>query len=98
MTVREDLEINKLGEIFQCLSNTTRLKIILTLIEGEKNVTEICEIIGMEQSAISHQLKRMKDSNLVKSRKEGRVVHYSLDDEHITMLVTQGLEHVTHIV
>lgn len=86
----------KLSEIFKCLSDVTRLKIIQVLLEGERNVTFISKNIGAEQSATSHQLRYLKDLKLVKSRKEGRNVLYSLDDHHVVELLTQGLDHVEH--
>lgn len=88
--------IKKLSEIFKSLSDPTRLKIIKVLLKGEENVTNICEEISMEQSATSHQLRKLKDLKLVKSRKIGRTVYYSIDDDHVETLILQGLEHVNH--
>ncbi|MDO5027910.1 MAG: metalloregulator ArsR/SmtB family transcription factor [Bacillota bacterium] len=86
----------KLAEIFKCLSDPTRLKIIKSLLDGEKNVSKICEEIEMEQSATSHQLKKLKTLKLVKAKKIGREVFYSLDDDHVVGLLTAGLDHVVH--
>lgn len=92
----DDRVLMKLAEIFKCLSDPTRLKIIKSLLNEEKNVSTICEEIQMEQSATSHQLKKLKDLKLVKSRKVGREVFYSLDDDHVVELLTAGIDHVTH--
>lgn len=92
----EDKTLYKLSEIFKCLSDPTRLKIIKSLLQEEKNVSTISEEIEMEQSATSHQLKKLRDLKLIKSRKSGREVYYSLDDYHVVDLLTSGLEHVEH--
>lgn len=92
----EEKTLEKLSEIFKSLGDPTRLKIIFTLLNGEKNVSDICEAIDMEQSATSHQLRRLRELKLVKSRKDGRQVLYSLDDDHVLELITQGLDHVSH--
>ena len=86
----------KLSEIFKCLSDPTRLKIIKSLLEEEKNVSTICKEIEMEQSATSQQLKKLKDLKLVKANKVGREVYYSLDDDHVVELLTAGIDHVCH--
>lgn len=91
-------QLDKLSEIFKVLGDPTRLKIIHVLSQGEANVTAISEKIGMEQSATSHQLRKLKDRNLVKSTRRGRTVNYSLDDDHVMSLFSQGLEHVDHIL
>lgn len=92
----QDKKIDKLAEIFKCMSDPTRLKIIYVLSKGEQSVTNISEAIGMGQSATSHQLRKLKDLQLVKSTKDGRMVLYSLDDDHVLKLFLQGLEHVEH--
>ena len=89
-------ELVKLTDIFKSLSDQTRLKIIWVLLEGEKNVSKICDEISMEQSATSHQLRKLKDLKLIKSRKIGRTVYYSIDDNHVYTLIKQGLDHVSH--
>ncbi|SJZ83592.1 ArsR/SmtB family transcription factor [Selenihalanaerobacter shriftii] len=89
----EDI-IQQLAATFKVLGDPTRIKIINILANKELCVCDISELLGMTQSAISHQLRKLRDSNLVKYRKEGRVVYYSLDDHHILQLFNQGLEHV----
>ena len=84
----------KLAETFKVLSAPTRIKIINALANKELCVCDISELLGMSQSAISHQLRTLREQKLVKYRKEGRTVYYSLDDEHIIQLFAQGLAHV----
>ena len=92
----DDKTLEKLSEIFKSIGDPTRLKIIFSLVNGEKSVTNISEDIQMGQSATSHQLRKLKDLKLIKSRKEGRQVLYSLDDDHVLELLIQGLDHVSH--
>lgn len=92
----DDKTLGKLSEIFKSLGDTTRLKIIFALINGELSVNSISEDIQMGQSATSHQLRKLKDLKLIKSRREGRQILYSLDDDHVLELLTQGLDHVSH--
>ena len=93
----DEITLGKLSTIFKSLSDPTRLKIIFSILNGEKRVNKISEEINMEQSATSHQLRKLRELNLVKSRKDGRSVLYSLDDDHVVMLLKQGLDHVSHI-
>ncbi len=83
-----------LSDTFRVLGDPTRMKIIYALSQSNLCVCEISEILGMSQSAISHQLRILRNMKLVKYRKEGRMVYYSLDDEHISTLFSKGLEHV----
>ena len=92
----DDKTLEKLSEIFKSLGDPTRLKIIFALINGELSVNNISLDIEMGQSATSDQLRKLKDLKLIKSRKEGRQVLYSLDDEHVLELLTQGIDHVSH--
>ncbi|MEY7999374.1 ArsR/SmtB family transcription factor [Clostridium sp. Mt-5] len=85
-----------LSELFKVLGDFTRIKIIYALFKKELCVCDIAEILQMSQSAISHQLRILKTSRLVKFRREGKSVYYSLDDEHINRLFNAGLEHVEH--
>ncbi|MBM7708749.1 ArsR/SmtB family transcription factor [Enterococcus lemanii] len=89
-------EIEKVSRLFKVLGDVTRVKILLFLEEGERNVTAIAEAIEMEQSAVSHQLKLLKDHRLVKSRREGKTVLYRLDDDHVFGILAQIVEHVRH--
>ena len=85
-----------LAELFKVFGDSTRIKILCALAEDEMCVCDIAALLNMTQSAISHQLRILKQTRLVKYRKEGKVVYYSLDDDHIKMLYEQGLVHVLH--
>ncbi len=83
-----------LAETFKVLGEPTRLKILYAMAEEELCVCEVTMLLGMTQSAVSHQLRILRNMRLVKYRKEGRSVFYSLDDDHIRKLFKQGLDHV----
>ncbi len=83
-----------LAELFKVFGDTTRIKIINALFEAEMCVCDIAALLGMNQSAISHQLRVLKQARLVKFRKDGKIVYYSLDDEHIKHIFDQGLLHI----
>ena len=85
-----------LAELFKVFGDTTRIKIICALFESEMCVCDLAALLEMTQSAISHQLRVLRQAHLVNYRKEGKVVYYSLDDDHIKMLYEQGLVHVLH--
>ncbi len=91
-----DEDALRLAEVFKVLGDHTRIKIIFALSCCEMCVCDIAEAIAMTQSAVSHQLRLMRNMKLVKYRKEGKSVFYSLDDEHILHLYRQGMEHVKH--
>lgn len=84
-----------LSETFKALGSETRVKILHTLSEEELCVCDISAILGMSISAISHQLRVLRNIKVVKHRKEGKMVYYSLDDDHITKLLGVALEHIT---
>lgn len=92
----EDEELEKMSVIFKMLSDRTRLMILLALHNSELCVAHLCEAVGMEQSAVSHQLKNLKTARLIKSRKDGKNVYYSLDDDHVLHVIDQVLMHVRH--
>lgn len=83
-----------LAELFKIFGDTTRIKILCALFESEMCVCDIAELLNMTQSAISHQLRVLKSAKLVKNRKAGKVVFYSLADEHVKRIFDQGLSHV----
>jgi len=85
-----------LADLFSTLSDPTRLAIISTLLEREMSVGEIAQGIGMSESAVSHQLRGLRQMRLVRPRKEGRQVFYCLDDDHVARLFQMGLDHVLH--
>lgn len=88
--------IVELSKIFKALGDPTRLKIIHSLSKEELCVCDIADLLEMNQSAISHQLRVLRDLRLVKYRREGKSAIYSLDDEHVLQLFNQGLEHINH--
>ena len=94
--IPQDEMIYDLAEFFKVFADSTRMKIIFALMENELCVCDIANIVQTTQSAISHQLRLLKQSKLVKFRKEGKVVYYSLDDEHISQIVKKGREHITY--
>lgn len=83
-----------LADIFKVLGDPTRLRILHTLMEGERCVRDIADQIQMRQSAVSHQLRILRDARLVQFRRDGKVVYYSLADNHVFTLLAVGLEHV----
>ncbi len=91
--VTED-ELCDLAELFKTFGDSTRIKILYDLFEREKNVTEICEDLEMNQSAISHQLRILKNSKLINSRREGKQMIYYLADDHVKTIVAMGVQHI----
>lgn len=85
-----------LADLFSALSDPTRLRIISVLLEGEMNVGDIADRLSMTESAVSHQLRGLRQMHLVRSRKDGRQVFYALDDDHVAKLYRMGLDHVEH--
>jgi ArsR family transcriptional regulator len=86
----------RLAEVFSALSDPTRLRIISVLLDSEMNVGDIAERLAMTESAVSHQLRGLRQMRLVSSGKNGRQVFYALDDDHVAKLYLLGLEHVEH--
>lgn len=87
----------QLADIFKALGDPTRVKMIYALLQtGELCVHDLCELLNMTQSAISHQLRYLRNLRLVKRRKAGKTVYYSLDDHHIEQIFAQTLQHITH--
>lgn len=93
-TPDEDLLID-LAELFKIFGDSTRIKILFALHDGEKSVGELALSLGMTDSAISHQLKILKDSKLVRGRREGKQIYYALDDDHVLSILNQGVEHLS---
>lgn len=83
-----------LAELFKIFGDTTRIKILYVLFEAEMCVCDIAQLLNMTQSAISHQLRLLKQSKLVKYRREGKTVFYSLADDHVRTIIGQGMDHV----
>lgn len=84
-----------LADLFKIFGDTTRMRILYALMEREMCVCAIAEYLGMAQPAISHQLKLLKDQNLVKNRRAGRTIYYALADDHVYTIIHQGFEHLT---
>lgn len=93
--VPADDTLNNLAELFKIFGDPTRVKILFLLLKEEMCVCDIAQLAGMQQSAISHQLRVLKQARLVKFRREGKTVFYSLADSHVETILSQGIEHIT---
>ncbi|MCB1023959.1 MAG: winged helix-turn-helix transcriptional regulator [Acidobacteria bacterium] len=96
LTLVPVMDGEELARTFQALADPTRVRIISALLRTELCVCDISALLKVSQSAVSHQLRQLRDMRLVKSRKVGRIVYYTLDDEHISELFTLGREHLRH--
>jgi ArsR family transcriptional regulator len=94
-TMPVEEEIYDVAELFKVLGDQTRVKILFTLIKDEMCVCDIAELLEMSQSAISHQLRVLKQARLVKYRREGKTVYYSVSDEHVAVILNMGIEHIS---
>lgn len=92
--MKPDATLFKLAETFKALGDVTRAKIISALLQEELCVCDLASLIGLSHSAVSHQLRVLRNMNLVKYRKDGRIAYYSLDDDHISAILTACLKHV----
>ena len=92
-TMPEEDTLNSLAETFKVLSNANRLKIIRALSEAELCVCDLAVLLGSTDSAVSHQLRILRNMRLVKFRKQGKLAYYTLDDQHVQQLFSAGLEH-----
>ena len=90
----KDEVLYDLAELFKAFGDSTRVKILCALFESEMCVCDLAAILGISQSAVSHQLKELRLANLVKFRKEGQVVYYSLADDHVKSIIEIGFEHL----
>ena len=90
----DDEILYDLAELFKIFGDSTRFKILYVLFESEMCVCDIARLLGMTQSAISHQLRSLKQSKLVKYRRDGKTIFYSLADNHVRSIIDQGMEHV----
>ena len=89
-----DETLYDLAELFKIFGDSTRVKMLYALLEGELCVCDLASLMEVSQSAVSHQLRVLKGSKLVKFRREGRTVYYSLADEHVLSILSQGMEHI----
>lgn len=87
--------LQRLAELFKVFGDSTRIRILYVLFEQEVCVCDLAHLLGMTQSAISHQLRILKQARLIRSRREGKTVFYSLADDHVRTLLQQGTEHIT---
>ena len=94
-TMPDDEILYDLAELFKIFGDSTRIKILYVLFESEMCVCDLAQLLGMTQSAISHQLRALKQSKLVKYRREGKTVFYSLADGHVRTILDQGMEHIS---
>lgn len=96
--VRDELPTDELlcdlADLFKLFGDTTRAKILFSLSESEMCVCAIAELLGMTQPAISHQLKTLRDANLVGSRRDGKTIYYFLADDHVKSIIAQGFDHL----
>lgn len=91
----EENSLYNLAELFKIFGDSTRIRILSALFESEMCVCDISYLLNMTQSAISHQLRILRQSKLVKGRKDGKIVYYSLADDHVKLIFDQGLAHIT---
>jgi len=87
-------ELGRLALLYKAVADPTRLKIAMALKGGEMCVCDLAALLGVSESAVSHQIRRLKDLALVKGRRDGQVLYYSLDDDHVADLLRVGLEHI----
>lgn len=92
----DDVKLIQLAELYKVFGDPTRIRILYILSNQELCVQDIADSLSMTQSAISHQLRVLKQNFLVKNRREGKTIYYSLDDDHVAVIMAQGLEHVEH--
>lgn len=93
-TMPEETELYDLAELFKVFGDSTRIRILFVLFEAEVCVCDLAQTLNMTQSAISHQLRILKQNKLVKSRREGKSIFYSLADGHVRTIIAQGREHI----
>ena len=88
--------LNNLANFFRIMGDDTRCKLLFALLQNEMCVCDLANVLSMSKSSISHQLSKMKDAGIVKFRKEGKTVYYSLDDSHISEIFEVGIKHINH--
>ncbi len=93
----KDRELNQLSELFKILGDQTRINILQTLDQNEMCVCDLANVLNMTKSSISHQLAILRKAHIVKSRRAGKEIYYTMDDEHITKLYELGLSHIKHL-
>lgn len=93
-TLPEETELYDLAELFKVFGDSTRIRILFVLFESEVCVCDLAKVLNMTQSAISHQLRILKQNKLVKNRREGKSIFYSLADDHVRTIINQGRDHI----
>lgn len=93
----DDSKFIELAEFYKIFGDPTRLKILLSLYSGESSVTELSKKVNMNQSAVSHQLRILKQARLARVRRDGKNAYYSFDDEHIDLILKLGIEHILEV-
>lgn len=93
-TLPDDDTLDELEDLFKIFGDSTRIKILYVLHCGELCVCDIASVLSMSQSAISHQLRVLRQNRLIKSRRDGKNIYYSLADEHVHTIISMGLEHI----
>ena len=96
LTHLDDLQAQRVAELFSVLGDASRVKIIAALLKGPMNVQSLAEAVGISQSGISHHMRSLRLMQLVRSQKQGRQVFYELDDQHVEELFQRGIDHVMH--
>ena len=91
----DEATLTRLSDLFKVFGDGTRIRILYVLFEDEVCVCDMAQLLGMTQSAVSHQLRLLKQMRLIRSRRDGRTVFYSLADDHVRTLLSQGMEHVS---
>ena len=94
LNMPDTFALYELADLFKLFGDSTRIRILWALSESEMCVCDLCALLKMKQPAVSHQLKNLKQSRVVKARRDGKIVYYSLDDEHIRRLLNLGMEHI----
>lgn len=95
-TLPPQADISQMADIFKALSDPSRLKIVLALLNGEHCVCDIAVICNQSDSAISHQLRILRTLKIVKNRRDGKIMYYTIDDDHVVSLIHMSLDHVRH--
>jgi ArsR family transcriptional regulator len=90
----EQVDLHELADLFKLFADSTRISILWALSEAEMCVCDLCALLKMKQPAVSHQLKHLKQARVVRARRDGKVIYYSLDDDHIQKLLNLGMEHM----
>ena len=92
----DDDRLYDLADLFRVFGDSTRVRILYALFESELCVCDLAQLLGLTQSAVSHQLRILKDAKLVRFRRDGKSIIYALDDDHVRLIISMGMEHLSH--